>query len=217
MLNVTILVFAAILLAALLYFESKGRPSAVLPVKTLLSCLFILTALVQPHPVARYYLFVLVGLVFCLGGDVFLALPQKKMFLLGLISFLIGHVFYVVAFAAVAGLNTLALVGTVLTIGVSLGVYKWLKPNLGSMQVPVIFYIIVISVMLCGAWSILGEPGLTQSGRLLVFIGALSFYVSDLFVARNRFLKDEFWNRLIGLPLYYAGQFMIAFSVGVLQ
>jgi len=26
----------------------------------------------------------------------------------------------------------------------------------------------------------------------------------------------EFFNRLLGLPLYYAGQFLLAFSVGVL-
>ncbi|MBW2297136.1 MAG: lysoplasmalogenase, partial [Deltaproteobacteria bacterium] len=47
--------------------------------------------------------------------------------------------------------------------------------------------------------------------------GALSFYVSDLFVARDRFLKNESLNRLLGLPLYYGGQFLLAFSVGYLQ
>lgn len=217
MLNIIILIFAAILLAGLLSFENMNSRKGVLPVKTLLSCLFILTAIVQPHLAAKYSLFVLIGLMFCMGGDVFLALPQKKMFLLGLVSFLIGHVFYVAAFIAVAGLNTLTFIGTLLTLGVSIGVYIWLKPHLGAMKVPVIFYIVVISVMLCGAWSILGEAALTKPGRLLVFTGALSFYLSDLLVARDRFLKQELSNRLIGLPLYYAGQFLIAFSVGALQ
>ncbi len=46
---------------------------------------------------------------------------------------------------------------------------------------------------------------------------ALSFYVSDVFVARDRFLKEEFINRLVGLPMYYAGQFLLAFSVGLLR
>jgi hypothetical protein len=45
------------------------------------------------------------------------------------------------------------------------------------------------------------------------FVGALGFYVSDVFVARQRFLKSEIVNRLIGLPLYYGGQFLLAFSV----
>jgi len=215
--NTIILIIAPILLIGLLYFEKQNNTKGVLPVKTTMSCLFILTAVVQPHLIAGYALFVLVGLVFCLGGDVFLALPQKKMFLLGLVSFLIGHVFYVVAFFTVAGVNTFAIIGTLLTIGVSIGVFTWLKPHLGSMKIPVIFYVIVISVMLCFAWSIMGESDLAKNGRLLVFFGALSFYLSDLFVARDRFLKDEFLNRLVGLPLYYGGQFLIAFSVGYLH
>ena len=216
MINALILIVAAVLLIWLLYYEKQNNSKRILPVKTALSCLFILTALVQPHLNSHYTLFVIIGLVFCLGGDVFLALPQKSMFLFGLVSFLIGHVFYVVAFAAVGSVNPMAAVGLLLTIGVSIGVYVWLKPHLGSMKVPVIFYILVISAMLICAWSILGETSLAGNGRLLVFIGALSFYLSDLFVARNRFLKDEFLNRLIGLPLYFGGQFLIAFSVGYL-
>jgi hypothetical protein len=38
-----------------------------------------------------------------------------------------------------------------------------------------------------------------------------------VFVARDRFLKKDFFNRLVGLPLYYTGQFILAFSVGVLE
>jgi hypothetical protein len=51
---------------------------------------------------------------------------------------------------------------------------------------------------------------------MLACAGALSFYVSDVFVARQRFVKSAFLNRLIGLPLYYGGQFMLAFSVGLI-
>ena len=217
MLNTIILIIAAGLLVTLLYFEKQGNWKKTLPFKSALSCLFILTAIIQPHPLPGYYKVMLIGLVFCLGGDVFLALPQKPMFLMGLISFLTGHVFYVIAFMQVAGLNLFAVIGTVLTIGVSLVVYKWLNPHLGTMKIPVILYIIVISCMLCGAWAILGEAGLAKQGRVLVFIGALSFYISDLFVARNQFMKDSFVNRLLGLPLYFGGQFMLALSIGFLH
>jgi uncharacterized membrane protein YhhN len=71
--------------------------------------------------------------------------------------------------------------------------------------------------MLSGAWSVLGDSNLTRPGRIMVFAGALSFYFSDVFVARDRFLKEEFLNRLMGLPMYYTGQFLLAFSVGLLR
>jgi uncharacterized membrane protein YhhN len=85
------------------------------------------------------------------------------------------------------------------------------------MNIPVLLYIVVIIVMLSEAWSVFIDSGLTMSGRIMVVGGALLFYISDLFVARDRFIKKEFFNRFIGLPLYYAGQFILAFSVGVLQ
>ena len=62
-----------------------------------------------------------------------------------------------------------------------------------------------------------GAGGLKPAGRMAAFGGALAFYISDIFVARQRFLKAEFVNRLIGLPLYYSGQFMLAFSIGLLS
>jgi hypothetical protein len=58
---------------------------------------------------------------------------------------------------------------------------------------------------------------LARDGRLLALVGALGFYLSDVFVARNRFIKPEYLNRFIGLPLYYGGQFLLAFSVGLLS
>ncbi len=65
-----IVISAMILLAGLLFFEHRKITWGVLLTKTPLSALFILTALVQPHPVAWYFYLMLAGLAFCLGGDV---------------------------------------------------------------------------------------------------------------------------------------------------
>jgi YhhN family len=67
------------------------------------------------------------------------------------------------------------------------------------------------------AWGLSGNQSLGISGRCLALIGAISFYLSDLFVARDRFVQTAFLNRLPGLPTYYAGQFLLAFSVGLLK
>jgi uncharacterized membrane protein YhhN len=204
-------------LAGLLFFERQGKPGSILPVKTLLSLLFIIAALVQSHPLPGFYYLLLIGLIFCLGGDVFLALPQEKMFLCGLVSFLLGHVFYVIAFFSVTELSLWTWTGLGICLVLSGGIYLWLRPHLGSMNLPVLFYVIVITVMVVGACTVLGDSRLALSGRLLLFWGAVSFYFSDVFVARDRFLKPEFLNRLIGLPLYYFGQFLLAFSIGFME
>ena len=217
MLNVLIIISAIVLLVGLLYFEKISNHKGVLPTKSILSCLFIFTALAQAHPFPAYYHLLLAGLICCLAGDVFLALPQDRMFRMGLVSFLLGHVFYVISFFHVADVSQWTWIGGMAALSVSAVVFYWLRPHLGDMLLPVVAYIVVITAMLVGAWTVLGDSGLNYPGRLLVFIGAVSFYLSDLFVARDRFLKTEFTNRLIGLPMYYFGQFLLAFSVGLLQ
>jgi len=216
MLNTVILIAAVGLLAGLLYFEKKGNSKGKLPTKTILSCLFILTALGQPHPIPEYFFILLIGLVFCLGGDVFLALPQQRMFLFGLVSFLLGHVCYVICFFYVAELNLWTWGGGAIGLAVSGLVFLWLRPYLGTLLMPVIAYIVVITVMVIGAFTVLGDARLPSAGRFFVIFGAVSFYISDIFVARDRFIKTEFSNRLYGLPLYYAGQFLLAFSVALI-
>ncbi|MBW1866786.1 MAG: lysoplasmalogenase, partial [Deltaproteobacteria bacterium] len=47
------------------------------------------------------------------------------------------------------------------------------EPNLGSMKLPVIFYIVVISLMVGNAFSVLGSPAIDFSGRTMIFSGAL--------------------------------------------
>jgi len=212
-----LLVLAIVLLAGLLYFEQKENRKGLLPTKTLLSLLFIITAISQSHLIQPYTLFIIIGLLFCLGGDVFLALPQDRMFLFGLVSFLLGHVCYVIGFIWIAGPGKMTLIGVIVTIALSGIVYLWLKPHLGTMKKPVIAYILVISFMFIGAWSVLGMPEQPFAARLFVFIGAACFYISDIFVARDRFIQNAFINRLLGLPLYYLAQFMLAFSIGMVR
>jgi uncharacterized membrane protein YhhN len=74
----TTIILALILMPALLYYESKEISKGILPVKAIISVLFVVAALVQPRPVPDYFSWLLPGLICCLGGDVFLALPQKR-------------------------------------------------------------------------------------------------------------------------------------------
>ncbi|HRY36011.1 MAG TPA: lysoplasmalogenase family protein, partial [Smithellaceae bacterium] len=99
---------------------------------------------------------------------------------------------------------------------VSIFIFTRLRSHLGSMGGPVIAYIAIISIMVVGAASLAARQDYSLQGRALVMAGALLFYVSDLFVARHRFVKKSIVNRYAGLPMYYVAQFMLAFSVGMI-
>jgi uncharacterized membrane protein YhhN len=205
---------AAGLMPALLLSEKKECTAGVLATKTPLSILFILAALTTPFADAAYFRWLVAGLCCCLAGDVCLALPQPRMFLFGLVAFLCGHVMYVIAFFGLSGMGAWGWTGVLIGVPAAVGVYRWLKPHLGAMRRPVVIYIAVITLMMCGAFSVAGDARLGAGARGLVFAGALAFYLSDIFVARQRFVTPSFVNRLVGLPLYYLGQFLLAFSVG---
>jgi uncharacterized membrane protein YhhN len=212
-----ILVAAVFLLAGLLFFEKKESTKGLIIIKPLLSLLFMSAALLQAHLNMTYFYLVFSGLLLCLIGDVCLIFFfNKKVFTAGLGAFLAGHILYTIAFFTCGTPGAVLLVTTFACLVLSIGVFSWLKPNLGTMMGPVIAYIVIISAMAIGASALKSNQMLDMTGKILVYAGALLFYVSDIFVARHRFVKKEFINRAIGLPMYYTAQFMIAFSTGLI-
>jgi uncharacterized membrane protein YhhN len=211
--TIVIIISALPLLAGLLYSAAKESPRGMLITKPFLSALFIATALVGSHSNPHYFGLVLAGLVLCMAGDIFLIFfSSQRLFLAGLVSFLAGHILYALDFCIVASPGILTAASAVIFPAVGVVVFRWLKPHLGRMLIPVIAYLSIITVMVIGAASLAGNGHLPVPGRILAFSGAMLFYISDIFVARHRFVKKETINRLIGLPLYYLGQFMIAYS-----
>lgn len=197
-------------LVAALSSELVGHRLMLLIGKPAASLGFLVVALASGALQSRYGAWILAGLTLSLLGDVLLMLEGHLAFLGGLVSFLLAHVAYLVAFVVVGVSwpgSLIALAGSGL---VAVIVIRWLLPNVSSeMKGPVLAYAAVISVMVSLA------IGTLVAGRTaLIATGAALFYVSDLFVARERFVAPSPTNQMIGLPLYYAGQLLLALSVG---
>ncbi|HET9620644.1 MAG TPA: lysoplasmalogenase [Kofleriaceae bacterium] len=156
------------------------------------------------------------GLVLGAVGDACLLVDGKRWFLAGLAAFLAGHVAYVAAMAvlvpipawpaAAGGWAALPAVAGALAL-------TWLWPRLGAMRGPVIAYVITICVMVIAAIAVARGKTLPPPNRIRLLLGASLFFVSDLSVARDRFVAREFANKLYGLPAYYAGQLFIAWTL----
>jgi uncharacterized membrane protein YhhN len=146
------------------------------------------------------------GLVLSLAGDVLLVEKGKKLaFLAGLAAFLCAHAAYGLAFA-LHGLTLQAtLNGGVLMAALGAPLSRWLMPKVsGAMRGPVVAYIVTITAMVTLAAGAVGA-GAPQT----LLVGAVCFYLSDVGVARERFVTKDRWNGLLGLPLYYAAQLLL--------
>jgi uncharacterized membrane protein YhhN len=212
--RIPITVAGLVLLAGLLFFDRRQQWPGKLLTKLPLSSLFVLTASLQAGSQPVYHHLLLAGLSCCLVGDGCLVFPARGFFLAGLLAFLLGHCLYVAAFLSLSGLNIGLVAGLVLTGPVGYGLFRRLQPHADELRKPVAVYIVMISLMLSAAAAVYVDHRIPLPCRWLVLIGALSFYLSDLFVARQRFVLDSFANRLAGLPLYYGGQFCLALSAG---
>ncbi|MEO6777535.1 MAG: lysoplasmalogenase [Kofleriaceae bacterium] len=159
---------------------------------------------------------VIAGLVLGAIGDV--ALLSAHGFLAGLSAFLLGHLAYAVAVGHYLPPRTwphAAGAFMLIPIVVGLGVLAWLWPKLGSLRVPVIAYVAVILAMVVAAIAFVrGDVTAVDDHRRGLFaLGAILFFASDLAVARDKFVAKSFVNRAWGLPVYYAGQLLIAWSL----
>jgi uncharacterized membrane protein YhhN len=77
------------------------------------------------------------------------------------------------------------------------------------MRRPVVAYVIAIGLMVA-----LGLGTAALEASIPIMAGVLLFALSDVFVARDRFVKAEAINARLGLPIYFAAQLLLASSVG---
>jgi uncharacterized membrane protein YhhN len=204
--------FSGLALAALLVAEWRNERVGVWLAKPLASLGFVAVAVLGGALDGAYGRAILLGLCLCALGDVLL-IPRAngRPFLFGIASFALGHAAYAYAFYArglrpwpslIAFAVMLAIVGVVL---------RWLSARLpADMRVPVRVYMGVIASMVALA---VGASSATSDLRIA--IGAVAFAASDLSVARERFVRPSLANLLWGLPLYYAAQWLLAWSCAV--
>ena len=181
--------------------------------KLIASCGFLSVAYLGGALRSGYGRILLLGLVLSLLGDAFLIGESRQAFLAGLAAFLFAHVAYVASFV-VYGVNfrwMSAAALPIVTIGVLVSL--WLAPHTpAELALPVQLYTAVISAMVIAAFGTRGK-----GGPVLILVGAILFFLSDLSVASLRLLQTDFPHYVWGLPLYYAGQLCLALSVSTSQ
>ena len=147
---------------------------------------------------------IVAGLILGWFGDVALSFRRHRAFMFGLVAFLSGHVAYgcrlSAAVKSICDRGRKHHVTGTRSVGIAL-VMEPVDPiaSVARRDLPVL-----IAAMVGAAVGQLQQP----QGHY--FVGAILFALSDLLVARERFVAPGFANALIGLPIYYTGQSMIA-------
>jgi len=197
----------AVGVALVLEGDRRGSRRLELLGKPLASALFVwlgFTGLSAGDPVGGW---MVVALVLCAIGDVLLI--EDRTFDAGLVAFLLGHLAYVYAFHSATSVTRWPIAVALPLLAAAAVIARWLWPRLGARRGPVLVYIAAITLMVWGAGAVAAAG--TRSPK--VALGAALFFISDLLVARQRFVSRALANRVVGLPTYYAAQFLLGLCV----
>ncbi|WP_052807256.1 lysoplasmalogenase [Risungbinella massiliensis] len=170
--------------------------------------LIMIIAYLKVDEVGIFGWLILLGLFFSMLGDIFLMLPSDR-FILGLVSFFIAHVIYVVAFPAKREISGVTLFEIFVLVAIATIFFLYLRSGVNQeggiiLQVAVLLYISVISLMVFRA---------LQSGMFFLIVGAFLFYLSDAILAWNRFVRKYRWGELGVMITYFLAQTLFAVSL----
>lgn len=198
----------AALLAAHL---AAGRGTIATATKTAASVIFVILAYHRGVTASGWGWWLFVALVLSAIGDIFLTSRRPAMVQAGILAFMLGHGAYSCAFH-MRGTSTLALIlallvlvkpAMLLTFWVEAAMSKDVK--LRDMRPLVRVYAGAVTAMLALAFATA-----VDMGNWRIPGAAALFWISDITVARDLFVKPGIENRVVGLPMYYAAQLLFA-------
>lgn len=204
----TVLIVATLVVAAADWWAVSTDRRPVEYVLKPLTMVVLIAAVLAMEPTSDdARLFIVAGLVCSLVGDVFLMLDEK-FFLGGLVSFLVGHVMYVIGLLQFDIEPPLLMVGVVLVLiaaaVVGSKVVAGARKLDDRLMVPVAVYLSIISLMVVTAFG---------TAIPIAIAGALLFYASDGVLGYNRFVQAVPHGRLLIMTTYHLGQIGLALAL----
>ena len=174
--------------------------------KTSASVAFVLHAYYRGSMLYLHSQYILAGLVFGAVGDLLLLSRSKPTFMLGIFAFFVNDVFFVMSFWQIGFSRDSFLVWLPVTATGGFTVWIWLRNRVGSLRIPVIAYIFVITLAVTASLAAAWEK--QSPARWCLVTAMLVFFVSDLLVARDRFVKRSHVLAALNAPLYFGSQLL---------
>ena len=180
--------------------------------------------------------YMVIGLALGWLGDVLLHLTALKKdpskvfegasFVLGLIAFLVGHIFYVLAYINAlrqigkwnsATIKTIIIIVAVMLVGFVVA-QLIVKLKLGIAVVPVALYAATISTMLaCAVMLAVNTFSTVPEFAAIVALGAVLFVISDgtlvFCIFGSEKAKNSYSLKVVNLTTYFIGQMLLASTI----
>ena len=217
---VAIISFILTEIFAALFFINKAfwNPDLNIVFKTIASVFFILTPILAHRKKPgdkKYFTLILLGLIFSLLGDVFLAIQGWDLsFNIGVASFTKAQIFFVIGFSYLERFKAIDL-----AIFGGLSMFLILLENLNKnfdydgKYILIFIYSFIISFMVAKAFSLLRIKKGNEKAVMLTIIAMVLFFLSDFDLLFVYFYKTKFMALpYFNIVLYYLAQGLLGLS-----
>ncbi len=209
-----------------------NRSNKSLLLKMLAASVFVATGILSMYIAGNFSQFaftMLAGLFFGWIGDFFLHSSSQKFFVIGFVSFLIGHIFYIVGYVNAlkifddySNFNAVEIIaGVVLAVVALVGFKKFkLQFSMKALKYAIILYTMILISMFIKATA-LGVNYMLSGGEnglfalIVLSFGALLFVASDSTIGILMFggQKSNRPLKIFNIVTYFAGQMLLASSI----
>ena len=195
------------LVFSILFLETKGIDKLIW--KTIASTIFTTIGFMH-YDNHDHSIWMLVGIFYSFVADVLLELN----FIFGAIAFALAHVFFFISYSKIQKINKKDII-----YGVSLFIFiliplmvfvNYIKPTGSTMLIVGIVYYIIISLMT--GKSISNYLNDKSNLNKVILIGALLFFISDIFLILNLFGGFKVF-RYPNVITYYISMYNLAISI----
>ena len=156
-----------------------------------------------------------IALICSLFGDVFLMFDDQNQlfFILGLVAFLIAHIFYVFVFLKHKNPQKKPFFFIAILVLYAFTLFYFIKPNLDDLLIPVVVYMLVILSMATTAF--MRHQKVNSLSFKFVLFGAFFFLISDSLLSLNLFYKPLPLANISIMTTYAIAQYLIV--IGILK
>jgi uncharacterized membrane protein YhhN len=156
------------------------------------------------------------ALCFSLVGDIFLLMEGHQLIKGGL-AFILAHIAFIVAYNTPLQMPLAFLAVFLLNIIPTFIVYRKILKEIRAagdkdLAIGVSLYALALTSMTSTAFSTLFRPNWPAIASWPTALGAVLFYISDLLLFSNHFLKTKHRTNVLTMVTYHIAQFSLAYG-----
>lgn len=168
-------------------------------------------------PKEKFSKFILIALIFGCLGDLLLLI--KNLFIFGVVSFLVGHLIYIIIFLCETGFKNyrknlfVFLVVCVIYLYAESKVLLYFKPALlkHGLWGPLFVYTSILATL--NISSAIYAYVYRNLYSILTYIGSLIFAISDIILAKQLFMENNKYYQIVIMFTYILGQSLISLGM----